>query len=97
NNTQIPLSAFTHYAPNNTPLSVNHQGQFPAVTISFNLPNRVSLSDAVEAINKAEREIGLPSNIQGSFQGTAQAYQQSLANEPILIAAAIIVVYIVLG
>ncbi len=97
NNTQIPLSAFTHYASDNTPLSVNHQGQFPAVTISFNTPIGVALSEAVEATDQAEREIGLPSNIQGSFQGTAQAYQQSLASEPILIAAAIIVVYIVLG
>ena len=97
NNAQIPLSAFTHYAPNNTPLSVSHQGQFPAVTFSFNIPLGVSLSEAVDAIQQVEREIGLPSNIQGSFMGTAQAFQQSLSNEPILVLAAIVVVYIVLG
>jgi len=97
NNTQVPLSAFTHYAPNNTPLSVSHQGQFPAVTFSFNIPLGVSLSEAVDAIQQVEREIGLPSNIQGSFMGTAQAFQQSLSNEPILVLAAIVVVYIVLG
>jgi multidrug efflux pump len=94
---QVPLSAFTHYQPNTTPLSVNHQGQFPAVTISFNTPVGTALGDAVTAIDEAEREIGLPTTIHGSFQGTAQAYQESLANEPILIACAIITVYIVLG
>jgi multidrug efflux pump len=94
---QVPLSAFTHYASTTTPLSVNHQGQFPAVTISFNTPVGTALGDAVTAIDDAEREIGLPATIHGSFQGTAQAYQESLANEPILIAAAIVTVYIVLG
>ena len=97
NNGQVPLSAFTRYAPSNTALSVNHQGQFPSVTISFNLPAGVSLSQAVPAIEQAEREIGLPSSIHGSFQGTAQAFQDSLSSEPILIAAALITVYIVLG
>jgi multidrug efflux pump len=94
---QAPLSAFTHYEPRTTPLQVNHQGQFPAVTISFNLPPGVALGDAVNAIQAAERDIGLPQGIRGSFAGTAQAYQDSLASEPILIAAALITVYIVLG
>ena len=97
NDTQVPLSAFTHYVADNTPLSVNHQGQFPSVTFSFNLPVGVSLSQAVPMIQAAERSIGLPSNITSSFQGTAQAYQDSLANEPILILAALVSVYIVLG
>ena len=97
NNGQVPLNAFTHYAPSTAPLSVNHQGQFPAVTISFNLPAGVSLGDAVPAVDEAERQISLPSSIHGSFQGTAQAYRDSLSNEPILIAAALVAVYIVLG
>ncbi len=97
NDAQVPLSAFTKYRADRTPLSVNHQGQFPSVTISFNLPLGVSLSQAVPMIENAEREIGLPSNITGSFQGTAQAYQESLASEPMLIVAALIAVYIVLG
>ncbi len=94
---QVPLSAVTHYVGETTPLSVNHQGQFPAVTLSFNIPVGLALGDAVPAIEQAEREIGLPSNVKGSFQGTAQAYRESLANEPILIAAALLTVYIVLG
>jgi multidrug efflux pump len=94
---QVPLSAIAKYAPSNTALSVNHQGFFPSVTISFNLPVGVSLSQAVPAIEQAEREIGLPLTIHGSFQGTAQAYQDALSSEPILIAAALITVYIVLG
>jgi multidrug efflux pump len=97
NDTQVPLSAFARFAPSNTPLAVNHQGQFPSVTISFNLPVGSSLSQAVPLIEKAEREIGLPSNVNGSFQGTAQAYQASLDSEPILILTALIAVYIVLG
>ena len=94
---QVPLSTVTHYESTTTPLSVNHQGQFPAVTISFNIPVGLALGDAVPAIDAATREIGLPSNVKGSFQGTAQAYQDSLSNEPILIAAALLTVYIVLG
>jgi multidrug efflux pump len=94
---QVPLSAFTKYQPTNGPLSVNHQGQFPSVTISFNLPVGTALGDAVPVIESAERDIGLPSTIHGSFSGTAQAYQESLANEPVLIAAALLTVYIVLG
>ncbi|HEY6929751.1 MAG TPA: multidrug efflux RND transporter permease subunit [Thermoanaerobaculia bacterium] len=93
----VPLSAFTHYEPSTAPLAVNHQGQFPAVTISFNLPAGVALGDAVNAINRAQAEMRLPASIRGSFQGTAQAFQASLANEPILIAAALLAVYIVLG
>ncbi len=94
---QAPLSAFTHFEANTTPLSVNHQGFFPSVTISFNIPVGLSLGNAVEAIEGAMREINLPSSVHGSFAGTAQAYQESLANEPILIAAALLTVYIVLG
>ncbi len=97
NNKQVPLSAFAHYAPSTAPISVNHQGQFPSVTLSFNLPLNVALGQAVTAIEEAERQISLPANIHGSFQGTAQAYQQSLASEPILVAAALFTVYIVLG
>jgi len=94
---QVPLSAFTHFAPTTTALAVNHQGQFPAVTLSFNLAPGVALGDAVTAIEAAEREIGLPASIRASFQGTAQAFQASLANEPLLILAALVTVYIVLG
>jgi multidrug efflux pump len=79
------------------PLAINHQGQFPSTTLSFNLAPGASLGGAVEAIEKVEREIGLPPSIQASFQGTAQAFRASLANEPLLILAALITVYIVLG
>jgi multidrug efflux pump subunit AcrB len=92
-----PLAAFTRYEPSTAPLAVNHQGQFPSVTISFNLSPGVALGTAVDAVNRAEAEIRLPASIRGSFQGTAQAFQASLANEPILIAAALLAVYIVLG
>src|SRR5205814_957120 len=81
----------------NTTLAVNHQGTFPAITLSFNLAPGVALGDAVAVIEEAEREIGMPSSVQGSFMGTAQAFQSSLANEPILILAALVTVYIVLG
>src|SRR5262249_15209130 len=84
----VPLSAFSHFETSTTTLSVNHQGQFPAVTISFNLAPGIALGDAVTAIDAAQREIGMPSTIQAGFQGTAQAFQASLANEPILILAA---------
>jgi multidrug efflux pump len=97
NNTLVPISTFTHYAPSKTALAVNHQGQFPAVTISFNLAPDVALGDAVTAINQATREIGLPTAIRGSFQGMAQAFQESMATQPLLIAAALATVYIVLG
>ncbi|MBI3448611.1 MAG: multidrug efflux RND transporter permease subunit [Acidobacteria bacterium] len=94
---QIPLSAFTRIEPRSAPLAVNHQGQFPAVTLSFNLAPGRSLGEAVAAIERSESEIGLPASVQASFQGTAQAFQASLANEPLLILAALITVYIVLG
>jgi multidrug efflux pump len=97
NGAQVPLSSFTHFASDTAPLSINHQGQFPSVTFSFNLPIGVALGDAVTAIAETERDVNLPSNIHGSFMGTAQAFQQSLSNEPILIAAALVAVYIVLG
>ena len=97
NGGQIPLSAVARYGPSTAPLAVNHQAQYPSVTISFNLASGVALGDAVAAINAAEREIGLPGSIRRSFQGTAQAYQQSLASQPWLIAAALAAVYVVLG
>jgi multidrug efflux pump len=97
NGTEVPLSAFTHFLPGNTPLSIAHQGVFPSVTISFSLPEGVSLGTAVDAINSAEMEMGLPVTVIGKFAGTAQAFQDSLRNEPILVATALIAVYIVLG
>jgi multidrug efflux pump len=97
NGDMVPLSAFSHYEMATAPLAVNHQGQFPSVTISFNLPQGVALGTAVDAIQHAQAELRLPASIRGSFQGTAQAFQASLANEPILIAAALFAVYIVLG
>ncbi len=92
-----PLGAFTEVQTSNTPLSVNHQGQFPVVTVSFNLAPNTSLGQAVRAIEKAKEELGLPASVQGSFQGTAQAFRASLANEVFLILAAVITVYILLG
>jgi multidrug efflux pump len=94
---QVPLAAFTHIKPGTTSLAVNHQGQFPVVTLSFNVAPGVALGDAVEAVDNAKREIGLPTSVEGAFQGTAQAFQASLANEPILILAALVTVYLVLG
>jgi multidrug efflux pump len=94
---EVPFSAFTRYEPTLAPLSVNHLGQFPAVTISFNLSHGYSLGDAVTAIEAALRQIRLPSTIQGTFLGTAEAFKASLANEPYLILAALLAVYIVLG
>ncbi|MGO9434159.1 MAG: multidrug efflux RND transporter permease subunit [Terracidiphilus sp.] len=93
----IPLAAFTHYEPSNIPLAVNHQSQFPSVTISFNLAPGVSLGQATLAIQNAQSTIGFPSTIQASFQGTAAAFKDSLSSEPILILTALITVYIVLG
>jgi multidrug efflux pump len=95
--TPVPLAAFTHYEPSNTPLEVNHQGQVPSVTISFNLAPGVSLGQATQAIEQAQQSIGLPPTISASFQGTAAAFQDSLSSEPILILTALIAVYIVLG
>ena len=94
---EIPLSAFTRAETVAVPLAINHQGQFPATTLSFNLAPGVSLGDAVRAIEEVEREIRMPASIQASFQGTAQAFRASLVNEPLLILAALVTVYIVLG
>jgi multidrug efflux pump len=94
---QIPLSAFTRFEPGSTPLTINHQGQFPVVTLSFNLAPNASLGEAVNAINTAKEQIGMPPSIQATFQGTAAAFLRSLSNEPILILAALVTVYIVLG
>jgi multidrug efflux pump subunit AcrB len=93
----VPLAAFTHFQSATAPLAVNHSGVFPSVTISFNLEPGVALGDAVDLINAAELRIGLPTTITGSFGGTAEAFNASLANEPLLILAAILAVYIVLG
>ncbi|MBB2928242.1 efflux RND transporter permease subunit [Paraburkholderia silvatlantica] len=95
--TMVPLSSIASFGPGTTPLSVNHQSQFVASTISFNLPPGKSLSDATQAIYDTMGEIGMPATIHGSFQGTAQAFQQSLDNQPLLILAALAAVYIVLG
>jgi len=97
NGMSIPLSTFSHFEPGTTALAVNRQGQFPVVTISFNLAHGASLGEATSAIEGAEKELNMPASVQGSFQGTAQAFKNSLTNEPILILAAIITVYIVLG
>jgi multidrug efflux pump subunit AcrB len=92
-----PLSAFSHFGPSNTALAVNHQGQFPSVTLSFNLAPNVSLGQATLAIDSAERSIGFPGTVHASFQGTAAAFQDSVASEPVLILTALLAVYIVLG
>ncbi len=94
---RVPLNAFSHFAVDNAPLSVTHQGLYPAITISFNLRPGVALGTAVDAIEEAGMQIGLPSTIHTMFAGTAQAYQDSLRSEPFLIAAALATVYIVLG
>jgi len=95
--TPVPLAAFTHYEPSSTPLAVNHQGQLPSVTISFNLAPGVSLGDATKVIETAQRDIGMPATIQASFQGTAAAFQDSRSNMLVLIITALGAVYIVLG
>jgi multidrug efflux pump len=95
--TMIPLSAVTHFGPGNIPLAVNHQGLAIATTISFNLAPAASLGDAVREVDAAMNRLGVPASIHGTFQGTARAFQQSLSNEPYLILAALIAVYIVLG
>jgi multidrug efflux pump len=95
--TMVPLSAFAHFGTGNTPLAVNHQNLFVASTISFNLAPDVSLSQATAAIDDQMRQLGVPASIHGSFQGTAAVFQQSLNNEPLLVAAALLAVYIVLG
>ena len=95
--TMVPLSAIAHYQPGKTPLAVNHQSLFVAATISFNLAPGASLSQAQQAIDEAVSRLDMPATVHGSFQGTAQVFEQSLANEPILVAAALLAVYIVLG
>ena len=94
---QVPLSAIAHYEPRNTSLAVNHQGQFPSVTLSFNLTPGLSLSQATRAIDTAGQQIGLPATVHATYQGTAAAFQDSLKSEPYLILAALVAVYIVLG
>ncbi len=93
----MPLSAFTRMESIAVPITVNHQGQFPVITLSFNLAPGASLGDAVDAVNKVKDELNMPASIQAAFQGTAQAFQASLANEWVLILAALVTVYIVLG
>jgi len=97
NGTAVPLSSFAQFGPSNTPLAVSHQGQYPSVTLSFNLAPNVSLGQATDAINSAQRSINFPNTISAGFQGTAAAFQSSLASEPLLILAALVTVYIVLG
>ena len=97
NGGQVPLAAVTELRDTTAPLVISHQGQFPATTLSFNLPSGVALGGAVRAVEAASQAVGLPASVQGSFQGTAQAFRASLANEPLLILAALVAVYIVLG
>ena len=97
NGTQVPLSAFTHFEALTTSLAVNHQGQIPAITLSFNLAPGVALGDAVNSIEQAALQMGMPASIRANFAGTAEAFQDSLSNQPILILAALAAVYIVLG
>lgn len=97
NNSEIPLKTFYRQTSTNSALSANHSGQFPSVTISFNLAAGTALGDVVPQIEQLSRELGIPENIQGKFQGTAQAFQDSLSNQPLLILAALVTVYIVLG
>jgi len=94
---QVPLGTFSHMETTTVPITVNHQGQFPVITLSFNLAPDASLGDAVTAVNKVKDDLHLPQSIQAAFQGSAQAFQASLANESLLILAAIVTVYIVLG
>jgi multidrug efflux pump len=94
---QVPLSTIAHFQLDNTPLSINHQGQFPCVTISFNTAEGVSLGEATQIVERAKRDLGMPSTIRDNFAGTAQVFQASLATEPLLILTALIAVYIVLG
>jgi multidrug efflux pump len=97
NSGQVPLSAFTHLEMTSAPITVNHQGQFPVITLSFNLAPDGSLGDAVNAVNRVKDEMNIPPSVQAAFQGTAAAFLASLANEPVLILAALVTVYIVLG
>ena len=93
----VPLRAFSHLETSAAPITINHQGQFPVVTLSFNLAPNASLGEAVDAVNRVKQDIGMPPAVEGAFQGTAAAFQASLSNEPLLILATVITVYIVLG
>jgi multidrug efflux pump len=93
----VPLSAFTHYERINSPLSINHQGQFPSVTVSFNLAPNAALGGAISEINKVQKQMNMPASLQAGFQGTAASFENSLSNEALLILAALVTVYIVLG
>jgi multidrug efflux pump len=97
NGGQVPLSAFTRLVTTSTPITINHQGQFPVITLSFNLAPNASLGDAIDAVNRVKDSLGMPASIQGAFQGTAAAFTNSLAGEPVLILAALVTVYLVLG
>jgi multidrug efflux pump len=97
NRAAVPLSAFTHFESGTAPLAINHQGQFPVVTVSFNLAPGASLGEATNAIEQVRRDLGMPLSIEAAFQGTAKSFQASAANEPLLILAALVTVYIVLG
>jgi multidrug efflux pump len=97
NGNQVPLSAFTRLETMSVPITINHQGQFPVITLSFNLAPDASLGRAIAAVNEVKDSLHMPASIQGTFQGTAAAFEGSLANQPILILAALITVYIVLG
>ncbi len=97
NGTQVPLSAFTHFEPQRASLAINHQGQFPSTVISFNIAPGKSIGDAVAVVNQVKKDLELPASVNAEFQGSAAAFEASLSNEPLLILAALIVVYIVLG
>jgi multidrug efflux pump len=97
NGGQVPLSDFTRLRMTSVPIAINHQGQFPVITLSFNLAPNASLGDAIAAVNKAKESLGMPASIQGAFQGTASAFENSLTGEPMLILAALVTVYLVLG
>ncbi len=97
NGGQVPLSAFTQLQTTSVPITINHQGQFPVITLSFNLAPNASLGTAIDAVNKVKDSLGMPMSIQGAFQGTAAAFTNSLTNEPVLILAALVTVYLVLG
>jgi multidrug efflux pump len=93
----VPLSAFSHFEKTTEPLSISHQGQFPAITVSFNLAPNAALGEAITVVDKAQKDLHMPASLQASFQGTAASFTNSLSNEPLLILAALVTVYIVLG
>src|SRR5260221_9155988 len=93
----VPLSAIARFESTTAPITVSHQGQFPAVTLSFNLTPGIALSDAVRTIQQMEQRIGMPGRIHGSYSGTLQAFQESLSNEPMLTVTALVAVHVPLG